>query len=90
MTGEEAAAEVLRKRRVFARLRKRIAEGDRSRRLVREVGQQSRELAGVLARFDGPPRATWTSLLTRFETLHADLDVARSGHRDSRVHSLGN
>jgi hypothetical protein len=61
MTGEEAAAEVLRKRRVFAKLRKRIAEGDRSRRTVREVGEHSRELANVLARFDGPPRATWSS-----------------------------
>lgn len=90
MTGEEAAAEVLRKRRMLAKLRKRIAGGDRSRRLVREVGEQSRELANLLARFDGPPRATWSSLLTRFEMLHANLDMARHGHRDATFHSLGN
>jgi hypothetical protein len=85
MTGEEAALEVLRKRQLFAKLRKRVAAGDRSPRLVHEVEQQYRELAKVFCRFDGPPRATWSSLLHRYEALqsqlHAELVPNREGAR---------
>ena len=77
ISGEEAAAKVLRHRQAYAKIRRRWIKGERSSDLFAQVQEISRNLGAVLANLDCPPRAIWSTLLVRCKSLEDDLVAFR-------------
>ena len=72
-SGEVAAERVRSCRKAFAKLRRRWADGERSRTLLREISDVTKRLAATLDRLDCAPRPIWSSLLAQCRALEEGL-----------------
>jgi hypothetical protein len=79
INAEEAAGHLVRIRRVYRKLYRKVGEGDRSASLVRELTAARLALVDLLRRLDGQPRPTWTRLVEHYSQLEERLKDRAKG-----------
>jgi hypothetical protein len=69
VTAEEAAGEMATLRRRYLNYYRRVAKGERTGTLRRQIRDARESLSRLLAHLDCPPRPLWTKLLMHFQSL---------------------
>jgi hypothetical protein len=76
ITAEDAAGRIAALRRHYGKCYRRVAKGDGSAALGREIREAREGLNKVLANLDCPPRPIWTKLLAHFHSLEEAWEEA--------------
>jgi hypothetical protein len=69
VSAEQAAGEMATLRRRYLNYYRRVAKGERTGTLRRQIREARASLSMLLARLDCPPRPLWTKLLIHFQSL---------------------